>query len=82
MLCPTCKKDFEKGVETAYRFGLIDGGSRLLNATRKQLRAFFLVEVMLTPKIEAGRIMGGISHQAVSGLLRRLRKNRNRLKKL
>lgn len=38
MKCPKCKKDFEKGVKSAYKLGLLDGENRLKKTINKILR--------------------------------------------
>jgi hypothetical protein len=44
--------------------------------TYKQLQACYLVKELKETPTEAGRIMGGISPQAINRLLARLSKNR------
>lgn len=80
MECPLCKKDFEEGVKAAYKLGWRDG--RLIKLKNKQLRAYYLVEVMGESMSVAGHIMGGISRQAVFGLLKRFGKSCQRPKNI
>lgn len=44
MKCPTCKKDFAKGVKAAYKLGLLKGENRLqvtINCIKKTNRHLF-----------------------------------------
>ena len=58
-----------------------DKKTRSMKPTQKQLRAYYLVRVMGESMAKAGKIMGGITRQAVSGLLARCAKNCQRPKK-
>jgi len=52
-----------------------------MKPTKKQLRAYYLVWVLGESMAKAGEIMGGISRQAVSRLLKRCAKNCQRFPK-
>jgi hypothetical protein len=38
MECPECKKDFDEGVKSAYKLGLLDGEERLKETINKVLK--------------------------------------------
>ncbi len=52
-----------------------------MKPTQRQSRAYYLVRVTGESMASAGEIMGGISRQAVSGLLKRFGRNCQRGKK-
>lgn len=52
-----------------------------MNPTEKQLRAYYLVRVLREKPSDVREKMGGISRQAVFGLLKRCAKNCQRPKK-
>lgn len=62
MKCPTCKKDFEKGVKAAYRLGRLENR---FGPTMGQLDAYVLVIAQGKTHVEAGKELG-ISRSAVT----------------
>ena len=53
-----------------------------MKPTKKQARAYYLVKVVGNTQAEAGELMGGISRQAVGGLLKRFSRNCQRAEKI
>ena len=70
MKCPTCKKDFEKGVKAAYQLGL---WHNRFKPTEKQLLAYSLVVCQKYKHKDAAKEMG-ISRSEVTRLIFRIKR--------